>query len=353
MRIQDREQDRFLGIEIVIERAARQTGRRPPDPRSRRACSPAAQTARRPRSGCRVECRRNSPSASAPSDVALFDSALARTAGRMPCSLTSAYRLPQAALDPARQVLRDPNPPPRPYPKNCLNGRSDYNIVLPLSKPSRTPGTNRRLSGGFCVTQQRVDAVVIGAGAGGLCAAARLAHAGLHTLVVDDKGRIGGRASTEEIDGFKVNIGAIAIEFGGVFEETFHTVGAPARHPRAGAGQFVLHRRQADRCRPRRLVAAAGATDQTGLAHPGKVRRRALRQSAGRAAIDRRLAEGLHQQCHRARPVPQPLRGDLCLQRRRTAGARLPHLFHQQGRLQALWLLPAKARSGCGIRWPR
>jgi phytoene dehydrogenase-like protein len=77
------------------------------------------------------------------------------------------------------------------------------------------------------VTQQRVDVVVIGAGAGGLCAAARLAHAGLHTLVVDDKDRIGGRASTEEIDGFKVNIGAIAIEFGGVFEETFHTVGAP------------------------------------------------------------------------------------------------------------------------------
>ncbi|VIO77684.1 phytoene desaturase family protein [Bradyrhizobium ivorense] len=74
---------------------------------------------------------------------------------------------------------------------------------------------------------QRVDAIVIGAGAGGLCAAARLAHGGLHTLVVDDNSRLGGRASTEEIDGFKVNIGAIAIEFGGVFEETFHTVGAP------------------------------------------------------------------------------------------------------------------------------
>lgn len=77
------------------------------------------------------------------------------------------------------------------------------------------------------MTNQRVDAVVIGAGAGGLCAAARLAHAGLYTLVMDDKGRLGGRASTEEIDGFRVNIGAIAIEFGGIFEETFRTVGAP------------------------------------------------------------------------------------------------------------------------------
>ncbi|MCA6121418.1 NAD(P)/FAD-dependent oxidoreductase [Bradyrhizobium sp. WSM 1704] len=81
--------------------------------------------------------------------------------------------------------------------------------------------------GGFLVADQRVDAVVIGAGAGGLCAAARLAHGGLRTLVVDDRDRLGGRASSEQIDGFTVNIGAIAIEFGGVFEETFHTVGVP------------------------------------------------------------------------------------------------------------------------------
>ncbi|VIO79410.1 Pseudooxynicotine oxidase [Bradyrhizobium ivorense] len=88
---------------------------------------------------------------------------------------------------------------------------------------------------------QRVDAIVIGAGAGGLCAAARLAHGGLHTLVVDDKSRLGGRASTEEIDGFKVNIGAIAIEFGGVFEETFHTVGAPLniRAPEPASSFFI------------------------------------------------------------------------------------------------------------------
>lgn len=91
------------------------------------------------------------------------------------------------------------------------------------------------------MTQQRVDAVVIGAGAGGLCAAARLAHAGLRTLVVDDHDRIGGRASTEEIDGFKVNIGAIAIEFGGVFEETCRTVGAPLdiRTPEPAASFFI------------------------------------------------------------------------------------------------------------------
>ena len=71
----------------------------------------------------------------------------------------------------------------------------------------------RALGGGMTVVQ--ADAVVIGAGAGGLCAAARLSQAGLHTIVVDDKDRLGGRASTEQIDGFTVNIGAIAIELGG------------------------------------------------------------------------------------------------------------------------------------------
>ena len=66
------------------------------------------------------------------------------------------------------------------------------------------------------MSQPRVDAVVI-------------------------KARIGRRASTEEIDGFKVNIGAIAIEFGGVFEETFHTVGAPLniRAPEPASSFFL------------------------------------------------------------------------------------------------------------------
>ncbi|CEJ14777.1 Pseudooxynicotine oxidase [bacterium YEK0313] len=91
------------------------------------------------------------------------------------------------------------------------------------------------------------DAVVIGAGAGGCCAAARLAHAGLRTLLVEARDVLGGRASTEIIDGHKVNVGAIALEFDGVFEETFRTVGAdlPIRMPKP-ANAFYLDRKVVD-----------------------------------------------------------------------------------------------------------
>ncbi|MFL6059593.1 MAG: phytoene desaturase family protein [Marmoricola sp.] len=70
------------------------------------------------------------------------------------------------------------------------------------------------------------DAVVIGAGAGGLFAAARLSHAGMKTLVVESLDKVGGRASTTEIDGFKVNDGAIVIEVGGITQATCEEVGA-------------------------------------------------------------------------------------------------------------------------------
>ncbi len=70
------------------------------------------------------------------------------------------------------------------------------------------------------------DALVVGAGAGGLFAAARLSHQGYRTLVVERLDRVGGRASTEDIDGFRVNNGAIVIEVGGITEETFADVAA-------------------------------------------------------------------------------------------------------------------------------
>jgi phytoene desaturase len=75
--------------------------------------------------------------------------------------------------------------------------------------------------------QLHFDAVVIGAGAGGLFTAARLARRGYRTLVVEALDKVGGRASTDEIDGFKVNTGAIVIEVGGITQQTCEEVGAP------------------------------------------------------------------------------------------------------------------------------
>ena len=76
-------------------------------------------------------------------------------------------------------------------------------------------------------TTARYDAVVLGAGAGGMSAAARLTAAGRKVLLVERLNRLGGRASSEVIDGHIVNIGAIAIERGGVFEETFGLLDVP------------------------------------------------------------------------------------------------------------------------------
>ncbi|TDC99507.1 NAD(P)/FAD-dependent oxidoreductase [Saccharopolyspora terrae] len=74
--------------------------------------------------------------------------------------------------------------------------------------------------------ENEFDALVVGAGAGGLFAAARLTHLGYRTLVVERLEHVGGRASTRDIDGFKVNNGAIVIEVEGITEETFDEVGA-------------------------------------------------------------------------------------------------------------------------------
>jgi phytoene dehydrogenase-like protein len=76
-------------------------------------------------------------------------------------------------------------------------------------------------------TTQHFDAIVIGAGAGGLFTAARLAHLGYRTLVVERLDKVGGRASTDDIDGFKVNTGAIVIEVAGVTQQTCEEVDAP------------------------------------------------------------------------------------------------------------------------------
>ncbi len=70
------------------------------------------------------------------------------------------------------------------------------------------------------------DVVVIGSGIGGLCAAARLAHRGYKTIVVEKMPIVGGRFSSLDHKGYALTTGAMGVECGGSLEETYAEVGA-------------------------------------------------------------------------------------------------------------------------------
>ncbi len=69
------------------------------------------------------------------------------------------------------------------------------------------------------------DAVVIGAGLGGLSAAAILAKNGLKTLVCENTERVGGCCSSFEEGGYTFDIGASIVELAWVIDELFEKLG--------------------------------------------------------------------------------------------------------------------------------
>jgi phytoene desaturase len=73
------------------------------------------------------------------------------------------------------------------------------------------------------------DAIVIGAGMGGLCAAARLTAGGKRVLVLEKSGHLGGRCSHREHDGVRVTTGAIMIPMAehNATREPFDLLGVP------------------------------------------------------------------------------------------------------------------------------
>jgi len=69
------------------------------------------------------------------------------------------------------------------------------------------------------------DVIVVGAGVGGLCAGALLAHQGRRVLVLEQAERVGGCCSTYERDGYKIDLGASIIEFPQVIDWAFQRMG--------------------------------------------------------------------------------------------------------------------------------
>lgn len=70
------------------------------------------------------------------------------------------------------------------------------------------------------------DGLIIGAGIGGLCAAARLAAEGYKILLLERVGYPGGRCSSTELKGFHLSTGALVLPVGGRVEEAWRLAGA-------------------------------------------------------------------------------------------------------------------------------
>lgn len=88
--------------------------------------------------------------------------------------------------------------------------------------------------------QEQYDVVVIGAGVGGLCSGALLAHKGYKTLVVEKLPAVGGRCSTLDYKGYKVPVGAVGVPGSGPLREVFEEVGAEFNVKQHPEGKYLI-----------------------------------------------------------------------------------------------------------------
>ncbi|MCP5090855.1 MAG: NAD(P)/FAD-dependent oxidoreductase, partial [Gammaproteobacteria bacterium] len=74
----------------------------------------------------------------------------------------------------------------------------------------------------------KFDAIVIGSGVGGMCAAALLAHGGHRVLLAEKRRYLGGRFSTVDRGGYLCATGGLAVPVGRDMEQVCETVGIPS-----------------------------------------------------------------------------------------------------------------------------
>lgn len=72
---------------------------------------------------------------------------------------------------------------------------------------------------------QTYDAIVLGSGVGGSCAAALLANSGAKVLLVEKRAYFGGRFSTSDHDGYLCATGGLAVQVGGPIEQVCDEIG--------------------------------------------------------------------------------------------------------------------------------
>lgn len=73
--------------------------------------------------------------------------------------------------------------------------------------------------------KKQFDAVVVGSGVGGMCAAALLAHHGMRVLLAEKGRYLGGRFSTVSHDGYQCATGGLAVPVSHNMEQVCNTVG--------------------------------------------------------------------------------------------------------------------------------